>query len=238
MSARSRVARPVPDVSFASSPLVAFREGRVPRRLVQLYLGLVLFGASMALMIRSNIGLGPWDVFHQGLVEHTPLSFGTIVIVISGVVLLAWIPLRQWPGIGTVSNAVVVGLVVDGVLLVLSVPSSLAGRIGFMLAGLVLNAIATAAYIGARFGPGPRDGLMTGLVRRTGGSVRVVRTAIEVTVLAVGWLLGGTVGIGTVVFALGIGPLVHVLLPRLTIAPEPAPPPTAPRRAQIACGHE
>ncbi len=207
-----------------SSPFAAFREGRLPRRLVQLYLGLVLFGASMALMIRSDLGLDPWDVFHQGLMVHTPLSFGTIVIVISVVVLLAWIPLRQWPGLGTLSNAVVVGLVVDAVLAVLTVPTSLGMRVVFMVAGVALNAVATAAYIGARFGPGPRDGLMTGLVRRTGRSVRLVRTSIEVAVLAVGWLLGGTVGIGTVVYALGIGPLVHIFLPRLTVPATPTAP--------------
>jgi uncharacterized membrane protein YczE len=229
-SRNARTARAAPDVSFASSPLAALREGRVARRLVQLYLGLILFGASMALMIRSNLGLDPWDVFHQGLVVRTPLSFGTIVIIVSGVVLLAWIPLRQWPGIGTVSNAVVVGLAVDGTLLVLPEPASLPVRTGFMVAGVVLNAVATAAYIGARFGPGPRDGLMTGLVRRTGGSVRVVRTAIEVTVLAVGWLLGGTVGVGTVLYALGIGPLVHLFLPRFTVPPEAAP-------AAVPAGH-
>ena len=216
---------------LASSPLAAFREGRLTRRLVQLYLGLALFGASMALMIRSDLGLDPWDVFHQGLVVHTSLSFGTIVIIISGVVLLAWIPLRQWPGLGTLSNAVAVGLVVDAVLLVLDRPSSLAVRIVFLVAGVVLNAVATAAYIGARFGPGPRDGLMTGLVRRTGGSVRVVRTVIEVTVLAVGWLLGGTVGVGTVIYALGIGPLVHVFLPRLTVRPERLHRPERPERS-------
>jgi uncharacterized membrane protein YczE len=207
------------DVTFASSPIAALKEGRLVRRLTQLYAGLVLYGISMALMIQSNLGLDPWDVFHQGLANRTPFSFGVIVILVSVVVLLLWIPLKQWPGIGTISNAIVIGLVVDAALALIPVQTQWPVRIAFMLAGVVLNAIATAAYIGARFGPGPRDGLMTGLVKKTGKSVRLIRTIIEVTVLAVGWLLGGTVGIGTVVYALGIGPLVHIFLPRLAVAP-------------------
>ena len=191
------------------------------RRLVQLYAGLVLYGASMALMIRAGLGLDPWDVLHQGLADRLPLSFGMVTIAVGALVLLAWIPLRQRPGIGTVSNVIVIGLAVDATLAVLPAPDVLAMRVVFVLAGVGLNGVATAAYIGARLGPGPRDGLMTGLVRRTGRSVRIVRTSIEVTVLAVGWLLGGTVGVGTVLYALGIGPLVHVLLPVLTV-PEPA----------------
>jgi uncharacterized membrane protein YczE len=210
------------DVTFAASPVQALREGRLVRRLTQLYAGLVLYGVSMALLIQSNLGLDPWDVFHQGLANRTPFSFGVIVILVSVVVLLLWIPLKQWPGIGTISNAIVIGLVVDGALLLIPQQTQWPLRIAFMLGGVVLNAVATAAYIGARFGPGPRDGLMTGLVRKTGKSVRLIRTAIEVTVLAAGWLLGGTVGIGTVVYAFGIGPLVHLFLPKLAIAP-PAP---------------
>jgi uncharacterized membrane protein YczE len=136
---------------------------------------------------------------------------------VGALVLLAWIPLRQWPGFGTVSNVVVIGLAVDATLAALPAPDAMPLRIGFMLAGVGLNGVASAAYIGARLGPGPRDGLMTGLVRRTGRSVRLVRTSIEVTVLVAGWLLGGTVGVGTVVYALAIGPLVHVLLPPLTV---------------------
>ncbi|MGH9248943.1 MAG: YczE/YyaS/YitT family protein [Acidimicrobiales bacterium] len=187
------------------------------RRLVQLYAGLVLYGASMALMIRAGLGLDPWDVLHQGLADRLPLSFGIVTIVVGALVLLAWIPLRQRPGIGTVSNVIVIGLAVDATLAVLPAPDVLAMRVVFVFAGVGLNGVATAAYIGARLGPGPRDGLMTGLVRRTGRSVRMVRTSIEVTVLAVGWLLGGTVGVGTVLYALGIGPLVHVLLPAMTV---------------------
>jgi uncharacterized membrane protein YczE len=178
-------------------------------------------------MIRAGLGLDPWDVLHQGLAERLPLSFGMVTIVVGALVLLAWIPLRQRPGFGTVSNVIVIGLAVDAALAVLPAPDAPALRLTFMLAGVGLNGVATAAYIGARLGPGPRDGLMTGLVRRTGRSVRLVRTSIEVTVLAAGWLLGGTVGVGTVVYALGIGPLVHVLLPVLTV-PEPARGPLVP----------
>ena len=194
-------------------PIAQLRAGRLPRRLVQLYVGLVLYGLSMALMIRSRLGLDPWDVLHYGIARHLPVSFGTVVIGVGVLVLLAWIPLRQWPGLGTISNTVVIGLVTDAALALLISPDALAWRIVFLVLGIVGNGLATAMYIGARLGPGPRDGLMTGLVRRTGLSVRVVRTSIEVTVLATGWLLGGVVGIGTVAYALAIGPLVHLMLP-------------------------
>jgi uncharacterized membrane protein YczE len=192
------------------------------RRLAQLYAGLVLYGVSMALQIRAGLGLDPWDVFHQGVAEHSGLSFGTVVIVTGAVVLLAWIPLRQRPGIGTVSNVVVIGVAVDASLALLPEAATTPVAVAMLLAGVGLNGVASGAYIGAGLGPGPRDGLMTGLVRRTGGSIRVVRTSIEVTVLAVGAALGGTVGIGTVLYAVSIGPLVHVLLPRMTV-PQPAP---------------
>ncbi len=188
------------------------------RRLVQLYGGLVLYGFSMALMIESSLGLDPWDVLHEGLAKRLPVSFGVVVIAVGALVLLAWIPLRQRPGLGTVSNVVVIGLAVDASAYVLPEPDAVAVRALFLVAGVVLNGVATAAYIGARFGPGPRDGLMTGLVRTTGQSVRLVRTTIELSVLGTGWLLGGTVGIGTVLYAVAIGPLVHLLLPRLTVS--------------------
>lgn len=194
----------------------------MPRRLFQLFLGLALYGVSLALMVRADLGLDPWDTFHQGIAQRTGASFGTVVIGVGAAVLLLWWPLRLRPGIGTVSNVVVLGLVVDVVLAVLRTPDSLSGRVFLLLAGVGLNAVATATYIGAGLGPGPRDGLMTGVVRRTGGSVRVVRTGIEVLVLAVGWLLGGTVGIGTVLYAVAIGPLVHPLLPLLAV-PSRAP---------------
>ncbi|HSK55940.1 MAG TPA: hypothetical protein VK908_11835 [Jiangellales bacterium] len=201
------------------------------RRLAQLYAGLVLYGISMALMIEAALGLNPWDVLHEGLAGRVPLTFGQVTIAVGALVLLAWIPLRQRPGFGTVSNVVVIGLAVDASLALLPAPDSLLVRAVWLASGIGLNAVATAAYIGARLGPGPRDGLMTGLVRRTGNSVRIVRTLLEVSVLATGWLLGGTVGIGTVAYALAIGPLVHVMLPRLTVPeavatraqPAPAP---------------
>lgn len=192
------------------------------RRLVQLYLGLVLYGASMAMMIRATLGLNPWDVLHEGLTRHLPLTFGQVTIAVGALVLLAWIPLRQRPGVGTVSNVIVIGLAVDATLTVLPAPDHLMVRAVLLIGGVLLNGVATAAYIGARLGPGPRDGLMTGLVARSGRSVRLVRTVIEISVLVIGWLLGGTVGVGTVLYALGIGPLVHVLLPPLTV-PEPRP---------------
>jgi uncharacterized membrane protein YczE len=191
------------------------------RRLLQLYAGLVLYGASMALQIRAGLGLDPWDVFHQGIANRTGLSFGTVVIITGAVVLLAWVPLRQRPGFGTVSNVFVIGIAVDATLGVLPHAGSTPVAVAMLLGGVGLNGLAGGAYIGAGLGPGPRDGLMTGLVRRTGGSIRLVRTSIEVTVLVAGAALGGTVGIGTVVYAVSIGPLVHAILPRLTV-PLPA----------------
>lgn len=195
------------------------RDRRLPRRLAQLYAGLVLYGVSMALMVRSSLGVMPWDVLHQGLARQLGWSLGTVTIVVGALVLLAWVPLRERPGLGTLSNVVVVGLAVDAVLAVLPAPDGLPGRVAFAAAGILLNGVATAAYIGVALGPGPRDGLMTGLVRRTGGPVGPIRTAIEVVVVVTGWLLGGTLGVVTVLYALSIGPLVHVLLPRLAVEP-------------------
>jgi uncharacterized membrane protein YczE len=199
------------------TPLQQLRAGRLADRLVQLTVGLVTYGVSMALMYRSGLGLDPWDVFHAGVAARIPLSFGQVVIATGVVVLLLWIPLRQWPGLGTVANAVIIGLATDAALSVVETPHTLTGRAVMLVAGILLNAVATASYIGAQLGPGPRDGLMTGLVARTGWSIRRVRTGIEATVLVVGFLLGGTVGIGTVLYAVSIGPLVHLLLPRLTM---------------------
>ncbi|MFC0528863.1 membrane protein YczE [Phytohabitans kaempferiae] len=211
---------------------------RATRRLTQLSGGLVLYGASMALMIESRLGLDPWDVFHQGLSDVTGVRFGWIVILVGAAVLLLWIPLRQRPGLGTVANVVVVGLAADATLALLPTAEPMALRIAFLVSGVVLNGVATGLYIGARLGPGPRDGLMTGYVaRRPGRSVRLVRTVIEVTVLAVGWLLGGTVGVGTVLYAVAIGPLAHVFIPLFTVPPrepsrpEPAPPASPTRGA-------
>ncbi len=192
---------------------------RLPRRLVQLYLGLVAFGVSMAMVLRSELGNIPWDVLHQGLAERTGLSFGLVTIGVGVLVLLLWIPLRERPGLGTVSNVLVIGLVVDASLAVMPEVDGDAWptKVALFIAGVLLNGVATAAYIESRFGPGPRDGLMTGFVRRTGGSVRLVRTGIEVLVVAVGWLLGGTFGVGTVLFALTIGPIVQFFLPRFAV---------------------
>ncbi|MDG4771886.1 hypothetical protein [Solwaraspora sp. WMMD792] len=191
---------------------------RLPRRLGQLYAGLALYGVSMALMIESDLGLNPWDVFHQGLTQLTGLSFGTVTVLVGGAVLLLWIPLRQRPGLGTVSNVVVIGVAVDAGLALLPAPTQLPVRGTFLVAGIVLNGLATGLYIGARMGPGPRDGLMTGWVaRHPRSSVRLVRTVIELTVLACGWLLGGTAGVGTVLYAVGIGPLAQFFLPLCTV---------------------
>ena len=186
---------------------------QLPRRLIQLYIGLLLYGLSGALMVRSRLGLDPWDVFHQGLAGHLGLAIGTVVIIVGAAVLLLWIPLRQRPGFGTLSNAVVIGLAMNWSLALLPTTSQLVWRIAEMVSGIVLCGVATGMYIGAALGPGPRDGLMTGLVRRTGRSIRLVRTGIELTVLAVGWLLGGTVGIGTLAYALAIGPLAQASIP-------------------------
>jgi uncharacterized membrane protein YczE len=192
--------------------------GRRARRLVQLLVGLTLYGSSMAMTLRSGLGLDPWDVFHAGIMGHTGLSFGTIVIIVGAVVLLLWVPLRQWPGLGTLLNVVVIGLATDATLSILEAPSAPLAGWALLLGGIVGNGLAGAMYIGSQFGAGPRDGLMTGLVRRTGRSVRLVRTTLELTVLVVGWLLGGTVGIGTLLYALMIGPVVQVFLPVLTVA--------------------
>lgn len=189
------------------------------RRLVQLFLGLALYGVSLALVLRAGLGLAPWDVLHQGLAERTGLTVGQLVIIVSFLVLLLWFPIRQRPGFGTFANAVLVGVFVDLTMLVLDDVHGWVWRVLLLAAGVLLNGLATALYIGASLGPGPRDGLMTGLVRRTGRSVGFVRTVIEVSVLLVGWLLGGTVGVGTVLYAIAIGPLAHLLLPVFTIEP-------------------
>jgi uncharacterized membrane protein YczE len=183
------------------------------RRLVQLYIGLLLYGFGAALQVRAGLGLDPWDVFHQGLSRHVGLAIGTMVIIVGALVLLLWIPLRQRPGLGTVSNVVLVGASLDWSLQLVPAIHGLGWRITVLAAGILLGGMATGLYIGAHYGPGPRDGLMTGLARRTGRSIRLVRTGIEVIVLAVGWLLGGTVGIGTVAYALAIGPLAQIFLP-------------------------
>ncbi|WP_425265370.1 YczE/YyaS/YitT family protein [Streptomyces rubellomurinus] len=191
------------------------------RRSAQLFVGLAVYGVSMALMLRSGLGLDPWDVLHQGLQRSLGLSVGAWVTLCGALVLLLWIPLRQRPGLGTVANVLLIGAAMDLTLRLFDGPQGWPARIALMAGAIVLNAVATGLYIGARFGPGPRDGLMTGLHRRTGRSLRLIRTGIEVAVLAVGILLGGTAGVGTVAYALAIGPLVQVFLPWLTV-PGPA----------------
>lgn len=187
------------------------------RRLIQLFIGLALYGLSLAIFIRAGLGLDPWDVFHQGLANRTGWSIGTVVVAVSFLVLLLWIPLRQWPGFGTLCNAVLVGVFADVGLALIPAVSHLGGQIAMLVGAVLLNGIASACYIGARLGPGARDGLMTGLARRTGWSVRVSRTGIEIVVLAAGWMLGGSIGVGTVLYALAIGPLVQLLLPRFMV---------------------
>ena len=207
----------------ALTPREQLTAGRTTRRLVQLFVGLVLYGVSMAMLVRSTLGLDPWDVLHEGITRGTGLSFGTVVILVGLLVLLLWIPLRQWPGLGTIANAVVIGVATDVSLSLMSEPDSLPVRSALLVGGVVANGLAGALYIGSQFGAGPRDGLMTGLVHRTGRSVRLVRTSLEVTVLALGWLLGGTVGVGTVLYALSIGPLVQLFLGWCVVELPPRP---------------
>jgi uncharacterized membrane protein YczE len=189
-----------------------FTRGHLARRLVQLYGGLALYGASSALLVRSGLGLEPWNVLHQGLAEKTGLSIGVVLTLLGAAVLLLWIPLRQRPGLGTISNVLVIGMAMDATLALVPDAHGPAARITLMAAGIVLNGAATGLYIAARFGPGPRDGLMTGLHQLTGVSIRLVRTGIELAVVATGFALGGTVGIGTLLYALAIGPLAQAFL--------------------------
>lgn len=211
--------------------LLAIPTDRRPRRFAQLLVGLVLYGLTMAMMVRAVLGLDPWDVFHQGLTElvnrWVPLSFGAVITIVSVIVLLLWIPLRQRPGIGTLANVAIIGAATDLGLSLFPTTDSWTVRIAYLVVGITGNAVAGALYIGAGLGPGARDGLMTGLVARGVGTVRLVRTGIELTVLGVGFALGGTVGVGTVLYAVSIGPLLHVLLPRFRISPPAIP---------VACG--
>lgn len=198
-------------------PVAQLRAGRLGRRVPQLLIGLVLYGASLAMMVRGALGLAPWDVLHSGFIRHVPMTLGQSVVLFSFIVLLLWIPLREKPGIGTIANAVIVGLAADAGLVLLSQPDALWLRAVLLVGGVVLNGLATALYIGSQFGRGPRDGLMTGLARRTGLSLRLVRTVLEVTVVVIGLLLGGVLGLGTVLYALAIGPLAQLMLPWCTV---------------------
>jgi len=197
---------------LSAPPIVGSPSRRLPRRLLQLYAGLALYGISDAMLVLAALGLDPWDVFHQGMSRTFGLGIGTWSIIVGATVLLLWIPLRQPPGFGTVSNVFAIGAVMNLVLAHISPPHAIGVRIAVLVAGVALNGVATGCYIGAGLGPGPRDGLMTGWAAR-GHSIRVVRTIIEVTVLIVGFLLGGKVGVGTVLYAVSIGPLAHVFIP-------------------------
>jgi len=198
-------------------PIAQVRAGRLARRLPQLYVGLVLYGVSLAMMVRGDLGLAPWDVLHSGLAAHLPLTLGQAVVVMSFVVLLAWIPLREVPGLGTISNALVIGFSADAALALLDRPSAIVLRVLLMVGGILLCGLATALYIGAQLGRGPRDGLMTGLARRTGLSLRLVRTLLELSVVALGLLLGGHLGLGTILYAFALGPLTQLWLPAFTV---------------------
>ena len=213
MSARSAPSYRLPTLGVREQ----LRAGRLTRRWLQLFAGLVMAGFSIGLMVEAHLGLDPWNVLHEGLTRFLPLSFGMVTIVSGLVVLLLWVPLRQPLGLGTVINLVLVGVLVDVALWALPTPSSLLVRGVFLVVGVVLCAAAGAVYLGSHLGPGPRDGLMTGLVARTRRSVRLVRTALELTVLLVGFLLGGTVGVGTLVFAVAVGPLIQFFLPRVAV---------------------
>ncbi|WGX98600.1 YitT family protein [Nocardioides sp. L-11A] len=210
------LAAPAPRVAVQLAdlgPVAQLRAGRLPRRLVQLYVGLWLYGVSLALMVLGDIGLAPWDVLHSGFVRHVPITLGQAVVLFSFAVLVLWIPLREKPGLGTISNAIVVGVAADATLAMFDAPDHIAVRIALTVGGILLCGLATALYIGAQLGRGPRDGLMTGLARRTGLSIRLVRTGIEITVVVIGVILGGTLGLGTVVYALTIGPVAQWMMP-------------------------
>jgi uncharacterized membrane protein YczE len=181
---------------------------------------LLLFGVSSSMLLLGSLGVDPWDVFHQGLSRRLGLGVGTWALIVSAAVLLLWIPLRQWPGLGTISNAIIVGLTIDAMLALFHTPHALVWRLLLMLGGVLLNGVATGAYIGAGLGPGPRDGLMMGWAAH-GHQIRVVRTCIELIVFAIGWILGGNIGIGTVIYALSIGPLAHLFVPLFTISGVP-----------------
>jgi uncharacterized membrane protein YczE len=189
------------------------------RRLVRLSTGLALFGVSIAMMLAAGLGVDSWDVFHKGVVQRLGLSIGTVIVAISIGVLLLWIPLRERPGIGTVANAVVVGVVADLALRAIGAPQALPARVALLVGGIVANGAATGLYIGAGLGSGPRDGLMTGLAARTGWSIRIVRTGLEMTVVTFGVLLRGPIGVGTVAYALSIGPLTQFFLNRFAVTP-------------------
>lgn len=190
---------------------------RLPRRIGQLLLGLFLYGVAMAFIVLAAFGAAPWDVLSLGIVNHTPFTFGTVNVLVALVVLLLWIPLREKPGVGTVANALLVGPSADLGLSVIPEPTSIWIELLFYAVGVVMLGAATGLYIGAGFGSGPRDGLMTGLNRVMGVPIWVVRTGLEIAVVTVGWLLGGLLGVGTLVFVFAIGPLCQFFLRIFTV---------------------
>ncbi|MGJ9404395.1 YczE/YyaS/YitT family protein [Arthrobacter sp. KK5.5] len=224
---------------LALTPLEQLRAGRLPGRLVRLFVGLSLFGLAMAAFVRASLGLEPWGVFHYGIATKLPLTLGTVVVLVGFLVLLLWIPLRQWPGVGTIANVVWIGVATDVGLALIPPVAAWPAQWVLFAAALVLNALGGGLYIGSQLGPGPRDGLMTGLHLRTGLSLRLVRTVLELSVLGLGWLMGGIVGVGTVLYALLIGPLTQFFL-RWTVVELPGvasrtlrDPPTPPREVDI-----
>ncbi|WP_447645069.1 membrane protein YczE [Nocardioides zeae] len=198
-------------------PVAQLRAGHLPRRLVQMTVGLVCYGVSLGMMVGGAVGLAPWDVLHSGIATHVPLTLGQVLILASVVVLLAWIPLRERPGLATLANPILLGLSADATIALLGEVDGLLDRVALMVGGVLLCGFASALYIGAQLGRGPRDGLMTGLARRTGLSLRLVRTALEVSVVLGGLVLGGIAGVGTVLYALAIGPLTQAMLPLFTV---------------------
>lgn len=191
-----------------------------PRRLARLFGGLALIGIAVALMVRARLGLGPWDVLHQGIAERTGIAIGTVGILVGFAVLAIWIPLRERPGVGTLANMIGIGVVIDLVLSQLEAPHALAARIAFLVGGVAAFAPGIALYVSAELGPGPRDGIMTNLARR-GMSIRLARTLVELGALTAGFALGGTVGVGTVLYASTIGPTTQWWMHRLRPAGVP-----------------
>ncbi|MFC7373688.1 MULTISPECIES: YitT family protein [unclassified Brachybacterium] len=211
------------------------RVDRLPLRLAQMMLGLTGFGLSLAMLLRSGLGGAPWDVLHTALAERAGLSVGTVSITVSFLLLLAWIPLREQPGIGTIANSIWVGVSLDLGMAILPPASTLPIAVLMMVAGVVINGVSGAVYIGAQLGPGPRDGVMTGLGRRLRRPVGPVRIALEASVLAAGWALGGPVGVGTLAYAIGLGPVIQLVLPRVIMPVRtagPASPSAAPETGE------
>lgn len=199
------------------TPRQQLASGRLSLRFFNLFVGLSLYALAMAMIIRAQLGVDPWDVLHLGIANHVPLSLGTIIILVGALVLLAWIPLRQWPGLGTIANTLYLGVALDFFLRFLPEINGLGWQILTLVLAILINGLGGALYIGSHFGPGPRDGLMTGLHLRTGLSLRLIRTALELSVLGIGWLLGGPVGLGTVAYAVLIGPATQLFVARTSV---------------------